>query len=73
MSGLGDLTREQLIISLEAANHTALDDAVELTELRDLIDGLAELYPGEVPTNEQILAWVKEIKEKAWQYDSLCH
>jgi hypothetical protein len=37
-----------------------------------LVDNLAELYPGEVPSNEDLLGWVKEIKEKAWQYDELC-
>lgn len=35
-----------------------------------LVDNLAELYPGEVPTNEQIFDWVTELKEKAWRYDN---
>jgi hypothetical protein len=36
-----------------------------------LVDWLAETYPGEVPSNEQIADWVAGIREKAWRYDQI--
>lgn len=31
----------------------------------ELIDRLAELYPGEVPSNEQIFEWVLSLEERS--------
>lgn len=45
----------------------------ELDELNEFADELAELYPGESPSLADILVWVKEIKEKAAEYDKTIH
>ena len=34
-----------------------------------LVDNLAEMYPGEVPTNEQIYDWICDLKNRAELYD----
>lgn len=35
----------------------------------ELMDRIAEMYPGEVPSNEQICDWIATLREKAWRYD----
>jgi hypothetical protein len=37
----------------------------------ELADQLAEMYPGEVPDNDQILDWVTRLEEKARKYDGI--
>jgi hypothetical protein len=37
----------------------------------ELMATLAEMYPGESPSNEDILTWVHETADKAWKYDGL--